>query len=240
MPPLPSADSALRIRRHQPTRLEGFVDASFAFAVTLLVISVGHVPASVPDMLQALRGMPAFGLSFLLLVRIWNAHRQWSRHYDIEDGTTTGLSLALVFIVLVFVYPLRFLFALLVSWLSAGFLAEQPILIQTIDEFRMAFVVYGLAFVAIALIFVRLHVHALRRAVDLSAREAVATRMHASLWWMQGGIALLSTLAAALLPFSTSKGWLFAVPGTLYALIGIGAPAIRRAYARDAAALPAT
>lgn len=235
-----SADSVLRVRRHQPTRLEGFVDASFAFAVTLLVISVGHVPSSVPDMLQALRGLPAFGLSFLLLVRLWYAHRQWSRHYDLDDGAANSLSLVLVFIVLVFVYPLRFLFSLLMAWLSNGFLVDQPIDLRSVDEYRMAFVVYGVGFAAIALVFIRLYAHALKHAAEigLSSAEVLATRMYVALWSMQGGIAVLSVLSAALLPFDVSRDWLFAVPGTLYALIGAAAPPIRKSYARAIQALP--
>jgi Endosomal/lysosomal potassium channel TMEM175 len=234
-----SADSVLRIRRHQPTRLEGFVDASFAFALTLLVISVGHIPSTVADMLQALRGLPAFALSFLLLTRLWNAHRNWSRHYDLEDGAAISLSLSLVFIVLVFVYPLRFLFSLLFAWLSDGFLVEQPIVMHTVDEYRIAMEVYGLGFAAIAVVFIRLYSHALKKARDigLGADEILATRMHANVWWMQGGIALLSALSAAILPFSTEHGWFFGVPGSLYALIGMGAPLIRKHYARRILAL---
>jgi len=37
-------DNGFRIRGG-PTRTDAFVDAAFAFAVTLLVISIGHVPA---------------------------------------------------------------------------------------------------------------------------------------------------------------------------------------------------
>jgi uncharacterized membrane protein len=74
-----TASDVLHIRRHNPTRLEGFVNASFAFAVTLLVISIGHVPGSVPEMLRALRGLPAFALCLLAIARIWKSHRDWSR-----------------------------------------------------------------------------------------------------------------------------------------------------------------
>jgi uncharacterized membrane protein len=59
----------LKIRRHEPTRLENFVDAAFAFAVTVLVISIGHVPNTVAEMLQALRGLPTFVVTFLLITR---------------------------------------------------------------------------------------------------------------------------------------------------------------------------
>ena len=106
-------NDVLRVRRHQPTRLEGFVDSAFAFAVTLIVISVGHVPGDVPQMLQALRGLPTFAVCFLLISRFWAMHRFWGRHYDIEDATAVRLSLVLVFLVLIYVYPLRLLFSLM-------------------------------------------------------------------------------------------------------------------------------
>ena len=51
-----SLHDAMRVRRREPTRLEGFVDASFAFAVTLVVIAVVHVPAKVSEMMLALHG----------------------------------------------------------------------------------------------------------------------------------------------------------------------------------------
>ena len=148
-------DAVLRIRRHQPTRLEGFVDASFAFAVTLLVVSIGHVPASVPEMLQAMRGVPAFALCFLAIVRIWKAHRDWSRYYDIEDAAALRLSLLLVFVVLVFVYPLRLLFSLFFVWVSQGWLVDQAVTISDVEELRTAFEVYGAGFALISLLFDR-------------------------------------------------------------------------------------
>jgi uncharacterized membrane protein len=224
----------LRIRRHEPTRLEGFVDASFAFAVTLLVISIGHVPASVPEMLHAFRGASAFALSFLVVARFWKAHRDWSRHYDIEDGVAVTLSLILVFIVLVFVYPLRFIFSLLFKWLSHDFLVDQPIALGSIDEYRVAFEIYGTGFAAIAAVFVSLYWHAWRRrvSVGLDRREELATRMHATLWTALCAIALASAIAAAILPFENARSWLFTVPGGMYALMGFAGPAIRRHYAQ--------
>ena len=224
----------LRIRRHQPTRLEGFVDASFAFAVTVLVISVGHVPASVPEMLHALRGLPAFAVSFLLITRIWMAHRDWSRQYDIEDTTSLRLSLLLVFVVLVFVYPLRLLFALFFYWISHGFLADQDLSMQNVEELRSAFEVYGLGFGTIACLVALLYLHALREAaaIALDAREVLATRMHIALWSALAGLAAISTLSAALLPFRNNQPWVFTIPGMIYALSSVVTTLIRRHYAQ--------
>ncbi len=226
-------ENVFRVRRVQPTRLEGFVDSAFAFAVTLLVISVGRMPASVPDVLQALRGLPAFAASFLLLARLWKAHRDWSRHYDIEDITAIRLSLLLVLIVLAFVYPLRFLFALLFVWLSHGYLTDQPIQVNSILEYREAFEIYGIAFAAIAAVFFLLYRHALRCAdeIGLDANERVATRMTRAIWISYGAVALASALAAALLPFDVHQQWLFAVPGSMYMLMGAVVVPVRRYYA---------
>ena len=73
---------------------------------------------------------------FVLVARLWKAHRDWSRYYDIEDGTTIVLSLALVFMVVIFVHPLRLLFALLFVWISAGYLVDQPVGLHDIEELR--------------------------------------------------------------------------------------------------------
>lgn len=241
MPDAPDIDTVLRTRRHQPTRLEGFVDAAFAFATTLLVISIGHTPATVPEMLHALRGIPAFALCFLLLARLWNAHRTWSRHYDIEDNTSIALSLALVFMVLVFVHPLRLLFALLFAWLSHGFLVDQPVNMRDIEELRWGFEVYAVGFGTICAIFALLYRHAARRSarIGLDAHEQLATRMHVTLWTVLTATAAVSLMCAVLLPFHQDQPFVFTLPGAVYALTGITAPLVRRYYRRKAAGLAA-
>ncbi len=155
-------DDVLRVRRHQPTRLEGFVDSAFAFAVTLIVISIGHVPNDVPEMLQALRGLPTFAVCFLLIARFWQMHRYWSRHYDIEDRVAVRLSLVLVFLVLMYVYPLRLLFSLTFGSITNGWLVEKEIVINDIAELRAAYVVFGLGLAAIASVFALMFRHALK------------------------------------------------------------------------------
>ncbi|HWB18979.1 MAG TPA: TMEM175 family protein, partial [Phycisphaerales bacterium] len=52
-----------RHRGREVSRLEGFSDAAFAFAVTLLVISL-EVPNSFDGLLDVLRGLPAFAVCF--------------------------------------------------------------------------------------------------------------------------------------------------------------------------------
>jgi uncharacterized membrane protein len=234
-----SPDDVLCIRRHQPTRLEGFVDASFAFAVTLLVISIGHMPTSVPEMLHALRGLPAFAASFLLIARIWLAHRDWSRRYDIEDAASIRLSLLLVFVVLIFGYPLRLLFSLFFGWISHGYLMDQELVLHNAEELRVAFEVYGVGFGSIAVLMALLYRHALHASdtIGLSVRERLATRMHVTLWIALFAIAAFSVLCAALLPANDAQPLLTTLPGFVYAFTGLSATLIHRHYASRIAAV---
>ena len=97
-------------RGRQVTRLEAFVDAAFAFAVTLLVISIDAIPDSREALVVALKAVPSFAACFAMIAMFWAAHARWSRRYGFDDAASTTLSLLLVFVVLVYVYPLRLQF----------------------------------------------------------------------------------------------------------------------------------
>ena len=53
------------------TRLEVFIDAAFAFAVTMPVISFDNIPRSYDEVILAIKSIPAFILAVAQLVWIW-------------------------------------------------------------------------------------------------------------------------------------------------------------------------
>ncbi|MEM7307401.1 MAG: TMEM175 family protein [Planctomycetota bacterium] len=106
------ADPLFRWRGGDPSRLEALADGVFALALALLMVSQG-APSSFAELQDVLRDMPAFLVSFLLLVMAWHYHYMFFRRYGLEDFLTIVLNAALLFLVLFYVYPLRFLFLFL-------------------------------------------------------------------------------------------------------------------------------
>jgi uncharacterized membrane protein len=107
-------------RRREVSRVEGFSDAMFAFAITLLVVSL-EVPKTFDELLAAIRGFPAFAVCFALLFQVWWRHYKFFRAYDLEDGPVIAMTGVLLFVVLFYVYPLKFLWAVVFAEVAGTF-----------------------------------------------------------------------------------------------------------------------
>jgi uncharacterized membrane protein len=100
--------SAMSERHHEVTRLEGFSDAVFGFALTLLVVSL-EVRNSMEELHAQILGFIPFAAMFAMACRIWYEHNTFVRRYGMQDQVTVLLSCVLLFVVLFYVYPLKFL-----------------------------------------------------------------------------------------------------------------------------------
>lgn len=165
---LPREDG-FRLRGQQVTRLETFVDAAFAFALTLLVIFFETLPSSFDELREALRRVPTFALCFVLLAMFWSAHNRWSRRFGMEDSASTVWSLGLVLVMLVYVYPLRMVISS-GMWLVTGGYVPSELTISgptALADLQWAFIIYGVGFGLMSLMILLLNRHALRSADEL-------------------------------------------------------------------------
>jgi uncharacterized membrane protein len=230
-------------RGQQVTRVEAFVDAAFAFAVTLLVISFDGLPRSADELVDAYKGIPAFAAGFLLLASFWRAHERWSRWYGLDDGVATTLSLALVFLILVYVYPLRMLFAGFFHFISQGALPADYV-IQSAGDLRWMFGSYAVAYGSLSCVVWLLYRHAFRhrRQLALDPEERVLTRLSMLRWQITLLVSLISLGLSFLIGPVFKSGWQIAIPGMIYFLMFFLFPLTawyeRRYRAEEAAADP--
>lgn len=203
-------EEGFRWRGEDVSRLEGFSDAAFAFAITLLVVSL-EVPRTFDELLTAMRGFFAFAPCFALLVFVWHDHYKFFRRYGLGDTLTVVLNAVLIFIVLFYVYPLKFLFTLLIEQLLG-------IGTETIEAGQVPtlMIIYGAGFVAVQFMFVLLYARAfvLRDALELDARELSLTREEVQGFVLNVGVGIAS-IAIAILGGQQTVAW----AGLVYALI---------------------
>lgn len=221
-----------RWRGHEMTRLEAFTDAVFAFAVTLLVVSL-EVPRTFTELASAMKGFAAFGICFALLTWIWYHHYLFSRRYGLQTVYVITLNCALIFVVLFYVYPLKFLFTMSVGGLTGGRTLPAGTLEGMISDAQMPalFLIYCVGYVAVFAILALLYRHAwrLRAALALDEYEELATR-HAMFSHVgYAAIGALVALAAVLLPPRLASG-----AGFVFFLNGVYGWAAGRVFGRRA------
>ena len=224
-------DGGVRQRGDQVTRLETFVDAAFAFAVTLLVVSFDAMPSSFAELHEALRRLPAFLAGFAILAMFWHAHHRFSRRFGLEDATVIFATMALVAATLFYVYPLRMVMSAAMGFFTGGW-APSEFQVRSFTEFRLIFVIYGVGFAVLAALILWLNLHALRRAehLQLDAAERMAARSEVAMQGVLIASAVLSILTALLIP--PNKVWMQALPGMVYGLLAIVMPLMASRDAR--------
>jgi uncharacterized membrane protein len=199
-------------RGQEVLRIEGFADAVFGFAVTLLVVSL-EVPNTFDELLAAMRGFFAFAISFYLLYAVWYDHYKFFRRYGLTDNLTMNLSTVLLFGVLFYIYPLKFLFTALMDQLlgfSTQVGSSTEDVIETIEPWQwpLLLVIFGAGFVVMQLIFTLLYwrAYALRGMLNLNVHEASITRQEIQGYLILAGIGLAS-IAIALLGGEEAISW---------------------------------
>lgn len=214
-------------RGETTTRVEAFVDGAFAFALTLLAIAGDRIPGSVGELVDAIKGVPAFAMSFLVIVQVWSGHVEWSRRFGLDDVPSRRLSLLLVLLVLVFVYPMKMVFSALFYALSGGYLPVN-FTISSYAEVTTLFVTFGVAFGSLGLTLFLLYLHAWKQrdALELDRGERILARARMICWALIPVVASVSIALALWLGGRAASGWWNGLPGYIYFSLNVATPLI--------------
>src|SRR6202171_4133628 len=139
-----------RLRGIEMTRLETFIDAAFAFAISMLVIAAQQIPDNIQALLAAFKNAPTFVCSIAVLGIFWRGHWLWSRRYGLEDGISILISWAMIVPILIFISPLKAIFGSMWYLLSKGRLGQPFSLHTTESQARTIFAIYALGLIAIS------------------------------------------------------------------------------------------
>ncbi len=204
------------------SRLESFTDGVFAIVLALVFLR-SEPPLSFADLGAAMRSMVPALPAFAILCYLWFEHWLFSRRFNLRDGWTAFLNLALLFLVLVYAYPLKTLFTWMYVFMVGPIGELTPEVVQ--EGFRdfggttWLFTYYSSGYLLIFLVYVLLYRHAWkeRAAMQLNAFEEYELRASLVRFWFQ------ILVAAASITFALTRVWeKSGLPGWCYMVLGPG------------------
>src|SRR5713101_5924462 len=202
-----------RLRGMQMTRLETFIDAAFAFAISMLVIAAQQIPDNIEALLAAFKNVPTFICSIAVLGIFWRGHWLWSRRYGLEDSVSILISWAMIVTILIFIYPLKAIFGAMWYHISSGQVGQPFSLHTTESQARTIFAIYALGLIAISaeILLLNLCAWQLREPLQLNARERLVTRGELTGWSIPVGVGIVSLISALTLTAEQNQwsGWVY-------------------------------
>lgn len=193
-----------RLRGREVSRVEAFSDVVFGFALTLIVVSL-EVPTSYAELINTMRGLPAFAICFAILTWVWHAHHTFFRRYALSDEITVALNTALLFIVLFYIYPMKFMFSFVTRQLRGDM------------DGRNLMLIYGLGFVGIFTLYLLMYIHAWRKREELDLNRV---ELHDTITtvWMYGSYVVIGLISCTMAYLNAPN--MVAWAGLIYWLIG--------------------
>lgn len=119
-----NADDSFRFRGVDNTRIEALSDGVFAIATALLIIS-SSIPETYKELMVFVGDLVPFAICMVLLMVIWYQHYLFFIRYGFKDSKIVAVNTLLLFLILFYVYPLKFLFKLLYNMWSSGIAGDR-------------------------------------------------------------------------------------------------------------------
>src|SRR2546428_109150 len=191
-----------RLRGMQMTRLETFMDAAFAFAISMLVIAAQQIPDNIQALLAAFKNVPTFVCSIAVLGIYWRGPLFWGRRHGLAGSAPTLIRWGMIVTMLIFISPLKAIFGAMCHLISSGQIGQPFSLHTTVSQARTIFAIYALGLIAISaeILLLNLRAWQLREPLRLNARERLMTRGELTGWSIPMSVGIVSLVLALTLP----------------------------------------
>jgi len=186
---------------HNISRIEAFSDAVFAFAATLLVVSIGTENSTSILNIDWLVFL-SFGVSFFVLIALWSLHYNFFRRTNYMDNWIVAINSILLFVVLYYVFPLK---SLINSW-TGGLKVNS-------EEFSSLFQLYSLGFLLIFLCLSTMYFRAYKKTKKLD--NSIVLLFYTRHFIIYVFVSFISIVLAKF-----KIGLSYALPGIIYTLLG--------------------
>ena len=186
---------------HNSNRLQAFSDGVFAFAATLMVVSL-DLNQSFVNLASNISSLVTFGVSFFVLAALWVVHYNYFRRSGYVDNWIITFNTVLLFVILYYVFPMK---SLIRSWMG-----QENINMQGLADL---FQWYSLGFLMIFLCYALMYYRAFRKTRSVS--ESVILYFYARHFSIYVLVGLLSVLLSGL-----KIGIGYGFPGFIYVLLG--------------------
>ena len=199
-------------------RIEALSDAVFAFSVSLLVAAL-EVPQTFEELRVILNGAIPFFATVAMIFLFWYQQYKFFRRYGLNDVGTILLNLAYLAVILFYVYPLKFLFAvLLTSWTGIDLFphaTEKGLAILQQEDFSQLIILFSIGYAVLWLLLLLMYQRALSvsKRMELTPFEILVTKKErrgaflnvcvgiAAMLLAFAGQELLSGICYVLIPF---------------------------------------
>lgn len=197
-------------------RLDNFTDAAFAFALSWLLVGQDAAPANLADLRAAAADIPAFAIGFAIIATFWITHVRWRKMRGEGGALASVLTIALVFLVLIYIRPLQGM-ALSLSRYLGG--AGRPFT----GDLGGLFLIYGAGFAAMSAATAGLFLDAARDRDTPAAIRRTALGEFAI--WSLLTVTGLVSIAISLVPgLGSLAPWAYATLPATVTLLGFAYP----------------
>jgi len=144
------------------------------YSSRMVGLSDGVFPTDFDELMAFVHDVPPFGICIIFIYWIWNEQNRVFQYYNIFDGKMNFLNMLLLFFVLVYVYPLKFLMKWIFKYFGSVFqgtfredFGELNAMIP-MEKVPLLMVIYSIGFICIFGCLYLMHRHGLSKSDELN------------------------------------------------------------------------